>query len=157
MIVYLDNNPGDNECQDVAVYGELLPDGELRPGSLALLAAARDLVHGSGPRTALLLIGDGLVETARRFYANGADRVFVYDDPSLKEYDAERYAAVVNHFVTNYKPSAILFDDTPQAQPLLAPLGTVEAFDGWEDPVNDPDRKGELIICEMPGEIVSSQ
>ena len=150
MIVYLDNNPGDNECQDVAVYGELLPGGELCLGSLALLAAARDLVYGSGPRTALLLIGDGLVETARRFYANGADRVFVYDDPSLKEYDAERYAAVVSHFVTNYKPSAILFDDTSQGQALLAPLGTVEAFDGWEDPVNDPDRKGELIICEMP-------
>ena len=150
MIVYLDNNPGDNECQDVAVYGELLPGGELCLGSLALLAAARDLVYGSGPRTALLLIGEGLVETARRFYANGADRVFVYDDPSLKEYDAERYAAVVSHFVTNYKPSAILFDDTPQAQSLLAPLGTVEAFAGGKGLEPDLNRKGELIICEMP-------
>ena len=150
MIVHLDNNPGDNECQDAAVYGELLPGGELRPGSLALLAAARDLVHGSGPRTALLLIGEGLVETARRFYAYGADRVFVYDDPSLKEYDAERYAAVVSHFVTNYKPSAILFDDTPQGQSLLAPLGTVEAFAGGKGLEPDSSRKGELIICEMP-------
>ena len=150
MIVHLDNNPGDNECQDAAVYGELLPGGELRPGSLALLAAARDLVHGSGPRTALLLIGDGLVETARRFYAYGADRVFVYDDPSLKEYDAERYAAVVSHFVTNYKPSAILFDDTPQGQLLLAPLGTVEAFAEGKAVEPDSARKGELIICEIP-------
>ncbi len=150
MIVHLGNNPGDNECQDVAVYGELLPNGELRPGSLALLAAARDLVSGSGPRTALLLIGDGLVETARRFYANGADRVFVYDDPLLKEFDAERYAAMVRHFVTNYKPSAILAEDTPQARALLAPLGPTEAFASGKAGVSDSNRKGELIICEMP-------
>ena len=106
------------EWQGIAVFGEFLPDGTIHPVVLELLGKARELADKIGSRVSLVLIGSGLVENARSYFANGADRVFVYDDPLLAAYDTERYTTVLTHFIENYKPSAILVGGTPLGRTL---------------------------------------
>lgn len=106
------------EWQGIAVFGEFLPDGSIHPVSLELLGKARELADKIHAKVSLILIGSGLVESARAYWANGADRVFVYDDPQLKAFDLERYTAVMTHFIENYKPAAILVGGTPLGRSL---------------------------------------
>ena len=155
-----DGNP--EEWRGVTILGELLPDGTLDPAALDLLGKARKIADETDDKAQLLLIGDGLVETARAYFANGADRVFVYDDPSLKEYDDEQYAAVLWHFVDNYKPAALYIIQTPCGESLsydiIKQVKTVMSFDGEMTITGkfpaaaEPDlsRRGELVICEIP-------
>ncbi len=158
----LDFDDNDN-LREIAVLGEFGSDGAIHPASPALLAGARELVDRRGKKTELILIGDGLVETARRYYADGADRVFVYDDPLLKAFDFERYAVVLTHFLTNYRPSVLLVNNTPMGRALAshaAAFAETELTDGGCFPVGtafkpDPARKGELIICEIPDELMN--
>lgn len=155
-----DGNP--EEWRGFTIFGELLPDGKLDPAALDLLGKARKIADETDDKAQLLLIGNSLVETARAYFANGADRVFVYDDPSLKDHDAERYAAVLWQFIDNYKPAALYFIQTPSGEILssriIDRLRTVMPFDGEttvteEIPAAaspDPSRRGELVICEIP-------
>lgn len=157
------NFDGDDQFREIAVFGELQSDGALCPASLALLAEARGLVDRDGKKAELLLIGDGLVETARRFYADGADRVFVYDDPLFKEQDLERYAAVLTHFITNYQPTVFLVNNTPMGRALASRAAEITGtefpagcrFEGGAAFKSDLARKGELIICEIPDELIN--
>ena len=158
--LFPDGNP--EEWRGVTIFGELLPDGTPDPAALDLLGKARKTADETDDKAQLLLIGDGLVETARAYFANGADRVFVYDDPALKEYDDEQYAAVLWHFVDNYKPAALYFIQTPcgkmLASRIIDRLKTVMPFEGETAftegssaaAAPDPSRRGELVICEIP-------
>ena len=155
-----DGNP--EEWRGITIFGELLPDGTPDPAALDLLGKARKIADETDDKAQLLLVGDGLVETARAYFANGADRVFVYDDPALKEYDDEQYAAVLWHFVDNYKPAALYIIQTPCGESLsydiIKQVKTVMPFDGETAftegsptaPAPDPSRRGELVICEIP-------
>ncbi len=189
------------EWQDIAVYGEILPGGTIHPVALELLGKARELADKISAKVSLLLIGSGLVESARKYWANGADRVFVYDDPVLASFDLERYTAVLTHFIENYKPSTILVGGTPLGR-TLAPRTAARvrtgltadctqldiqpntdldqirpAFGGnvmahirtpyhrpqfatvrykiFSAMEPDPNRRGELIICELPANLES--
>ena len=158
--IFPDGNP--EEWRGVTILGELLPDGTLDPAALDLLGKARKIADETDDKAQLLLIGDGLVETARAYFANGADRVFVYDDPVLKEYDDEQYAAVLWDFVDNYKPAALYIIQTPCGESLsydiIKQVKTVMPFER-ETVITgkypaaaapDPSRRGELVICEIP-------
>lgn len=107
-----------SEWQGIAVFGEFLPDGTIHPVSLELLGKARELADKISEKVSLVLIGSGLVEKARTFFANGADRVFVYDDPILEFFDLERYTTILTHFIEHYQPSTILVGGTPIGRAL---------------------------------------
>ena len=155
-------DPNVEEWRGVTVFGEFQSGGNLHPFPLELLEKAREIAAESGDKAQLLLIGNGLVETARKFYAQGADRVFVYDDPTLAAVEAERYIRVMAHFIDNYKPAAIIFPETELGVLLqkhildhaeangneLKVQTTQEALSPGKAP--DPAHLGELVICEIP-------
>ena len=155
-------DPNVEEWRGVTVFGELQSGDELHPLTLALLGKACEMAAKSGDKAQLLLIGNGLVETARKFYAQGADRVFVYDDRTLAAVEAERYIRVMAHFIDNYKPAAIIFPETELGVLLqkhildhaeaigneLKVQTTQEALSPGKAP--DPAHLGELVICEIP-------
>ena len=107
-----------NEWRGIAVFGEFLPDSTLHPVVPELLGEARRLAAKINSKVSLILIGSGIVENARQYFANGADRIFVYDDPLLSSFDLERYTTVLAHFIENYKPSTILVGGTPLGRSL---------------------------------------
>jgi len=177
IICTMDENPGKIKCHEllfrdgnpeewrgVTVFGEFTPDGnsgELSPAAGALLGQACQTAAQSDDKAQLLLIGNGLVETARKYFSF-ADRVFVYDDPVLNDFDAPHCTAVFLHFIKNYKPAAVYIRNSEAMQPVIDAvlLGTGEYLECQAEisnyeldrmiPKSDPNHLGELVICEIP-------
>ena len=106
------------EWRGISVFGEFLPDGTLHPVVPELLGKARELAGKSDEKVNLVLMGDDLLDKAQTYFALGADRVFIYEDPRLVNFDLERYTTVLTHFIDNYKPSTILVGGTPLGRSL---------------------------------------
>ena len=150
------------EWRGVTVFGEICADGTLKPEAMDLLSKVREMADADDDKAQLLLIGDGLVETARDYFAYGIDRVYVYDDPSLSKPNPEQYGRMMAHFIDNYKPAAILFPESPLSsylQMLILDYAktkgnelTASTYTETLAPVVTPDRgkHGELVICEIP-------
>lgn len=154
-------DPNTLEWRGVTVFGEFRSDGSLHPMIPTLMAKAHELAAASDDKTQLLLIGTGLVETARQYYAWGADRIFVYDDPSLAHSGPDQNTAILAHFIDNYKPEAMLIADTPMGKILAANILEYAGSTGKELTIQtieekplplvvDPSHLGELLICEIP-------
>lgn len=99
---------------DIAVYGELLPDGSLHPVVTELLGKAQEMAGQVEVKVSLVVIGTQIARKAREFFRFGTDRIFVYDDPLFKRVDSNMLTAIFEHFFSNYKPSVILFGNTPE-------------------------------------------
>jgi len=98
-----------SEWQGIAVYAEQ-NEGSLHNVAGELLGKARELANGQ-PVYALL-IGSKMTEPANRLLKYGADRVYVYDDPKLAEFDMEPYANIFEDFIKKVKPSSIMVGAT---------------------------------------------
>ena len=158
--VFPDGNP--EEWRGITIFGDLLSDGTLDPAALDLLGKARQIADETDDKAQLLLIGDELVETARSYFTNGADRMFVYDDPALKDSGEDSLFDCLMHFINNYKPAALYFIQTSCSEKLffriINHLKTVMPFAGernytGQSPTSfapDVTRRGEIVICEIP-------
>ena len=155
-----DGNP--EEWRGITVFAPLLPDGSMHPDVLPLFGKACRIAKETDDKAQLLIVGDGLVETARSYYAGGADRVFVYDDVSLKEFNPDRYTQIILNFLENYKPALLCFPGTPECTDLagliLENMKTILPFTGTTETTETlpaaisaiPGHRGELVICEVP-------
>ena len=155
-------DPNVEEWRGVTVFGERSTDGSLHPLTMSLLTKAREMADADGDKAQLLLIGDGLVETARNYFADGADRVYVYDDPDLAAAETQRYIEIMAHFIDNYKPAAILFPPTALSNHLAdsiiryaETIGNETESQRFRETIpsgkaSNPDHRGELLICEIP-------
>lgn len=87
-------------------------DGRISPVSYELLGKARDLAEELGQDvSALLLCHDGQ-DHAADLMDHGADRVFLADDPALKEYRTLAYTRVIEELVQARKPNILLMGAT---------------------------------------------
>lgn len=155
-----DGNP--EEWRGITIFAPLVPDGTLHPDVFPLLGKAHRIADESSDKAQLLIIGEGLVETARSYYANGADRVFIYDDKSLKSFNIDRYTQIILYFIENYKPAAICFPGTPECANLsgciIEKMKSILPFVGMTENTGTfpaaispmPGHRGELVICEIP-------
>lgn len=155
-----DGNP--EEWRGITVFGELKNDGTLDPAALDMLGMARYMADETDDKAQLLLIGEKLVETSRIYFANGADRVFIYEDPALKDFSEELWCSCLVHFIDYYKPAALFFNQTSCGEKLssliishlkpVMPFSGVKIING-QSPVSSspvPSRRGEIVICEIP-------
>lgn len=113
----------------VLVFGEAVEDGRLSPVTGELLGAAKSL---GGPATCALL-GSGVEGLAQGCVELGADKVFVVDDPVLKDYQGDAYVAVGERVCKEVDPAVVLFGQTmigrDMAPRLAARLSTAVAMD----------------------------
>jgi electron transfer flavoprotein alpha subunit len=91
---------------DVLVYVETR-DGAVKPSSLELLTAARQLADGAGGMVDALVAGGplGAVEAL----SGVADRVLVATHPALEQYLPEAHAALLRSVVAERNPALALF------------------------------------------------
>ncbi len=101
----------------VAVYAEVT-EGKVHPVSLELIGKARELAARIGEPVYCVAAGSGIVETVRELLEYGVDEVFVYDDPALRYFRIEPYAAVLSDFIEKVKPSSILVGGTTSGRSL---------------------------------------
>jgi electron transfer flavoprotein alpha subunit len=121
-----------SEYRDVAVFVEYKGD-KLLSISLEGLGAGRKLADDLGQSLSAVLAGSKISSLAQQAIAAGADKVYVIDDPLLKDFQADAYVSVMEKWVEQVKPLIVIFGQTDLGRDL-APrlafrLGTTVTMD----------------------------
>jgi len=87
-------------------------DGEIHPVSYELLGKGRELADDLGTGLSSVLLGYGMEEKTVELIHYGADKVFLYDHPSLQDFDAIRYARNIVKLVEEENPEIFLIGAT---------------------------------------------
>lgn len=106
---------------DILVYVELL-DGSASDGALQCLAKARQLADESGATLAAAVIGAELAAVPSTLIAQGADVVFVADDPRLRDFLGGPYRKVLADLAARRTFSAVVLPSSTQGNDLAPGL-----------------------------------
>jgi electron transfer flavoprotein alpha subunit len=97
-------------------------DGKLAPIAMELIGAGSRLARALDQELAAVLIGNNVVGPAREAIAYGANKVYIIDDPLLKDYIPETYLAAAEKLVRQTAPQILLFGQTPIGRDLAPRL-----------------------------------
>ncbi len=131
------------DYKGVMVYCEVT-EGKLVVLATEELGCGRRLADELGEELSAVLAGNGVSNIAEEAIAFGADKVYVVDDPLLKDYETDAYMAVMQGLVEEVKPQILILGQTAIGRDL-APrlafrLGTTATLDCIELTV-DPESK----------------
>jgi len=131
------------ENKGIAVYCEVAA-GKLSPISAEGLGIGRKLAGDSGQELSAVLLGSNVSGLAQEAIAAGADKVYVVDDPLLKDYQADSHVAVMEKVIKQVMPQILIMGQTDTGRDL-APrlsfkLGTAVTIDCIELAI-DPQSK----------------
>jgi len=103
-------------------------DGKVHSVTYELLGKGRELADKSGAELSSVLLGYQMGKEASELICYGADRVFLYDHPSLREFNVVRYKENIVSLVKEEKPEIFLVGATRIGRTLgprvAAALGT---------------------------------
>lgn len=138
------------EYKGVLICGEVA-DGKLASITFELLGIGRKLADDLGQELGAVLLGSGISDAAREAIPFGADKVYVVDDPLLKDYQTDSYVTVLDRICGELSPDILLLGQTAIGRDL-APrlafrLGTGVALD-CIDLAIDPETK--LMLQTKP-------
>jgi electron transfer flavoprotein alpha subunit len=77
-----------------------------------LIGKARALAAVTGDPVYAVMLGSNIAGTAEKLLHYGVDKVYIYDDPALKDFLMEPYANAFEDFIKKIKPSCILVGAT---------------------------------------------
>lgn len=134
----------------VLVFCEIT-EGKLASIATELLGCGRQLATDLGQELSAVVIGSGISGCAQEAVAFGADKVYVVDDSSLKDYQADSYLQVLDKVVKQAMPQVMVLGQTSTGRdmaPRLAfRLNTAATLDCIELSI-DPDSK--LLLQTKP-------
>ncbi|HJV46306.1 MAG TPA: electron transfer flavoprotein subunit alpha/FixB family protein [Bacillota bacterium] len=99
-------------------------DQEIAGVSLELLGAGRRLADKRGVELCGVLLGHEVKSLATTLYEYGADKVYIIDDPILKNYRSETYREGFVKLVNTYKPEIVLYGATSNGKDLASAAAT---------------------------------
>ena len=100
-----------DEYKGICVYVDS-DHGHIHPVTFELIGKAIELAKVINHPVYALLIGSNTAENASQVLEYGVDKVFVYDNEKLKDFDIERYTNCFTDFISTNKPSSILVGAT---------------------------------------------
>ena len=109
------------EYKGVMVFCDIA-DGKLAAIAAEGLGAGRKLADELGEQLSAVLIGDGVSGLAQGAISAGADKVYVSDDPLLKDYQTDAYLAVMEKVVKEAMPQIIIMGQTAIGRGLAPSL-----------------------------------
>lgn len=138
------------EYQAVMVYCEAAEE-KLAAITTELLGCGRKLADDLGQELCAVLMGSGISSLAQEAIAFGADKVYIIDDPLLKDYQTDSHVTVMEKVVKQVLPKLLLIGQTPIGRDL-APrlafrLNTAASMDCVELAI-DPNSK--LLLQTKP-------
>jgi len=93
-------------------------EGRLRRAALEAVSEARRLAGPLAATVTTVVVGPGSEALASELGAQGADRVFVFDDQALGAYATESYARALAQVITQTKPSVVFVPFTAMGKDL---------------------------------------
>ncbi len=138
------------EYKGVMIYGEVT-EGKLMAITTELLGCGRKLADNLGQELYAVLAGSDISSLAQEAIAFGADKVYVVDDPLLKDYQTDSYVLALEKVVRQVMPQILILGQTSIGRDL-APrlafrLNTAASMDCIELAI-DPDSK--LMLQTRP-------
>ncbi len=138
------------EYKGIMVYCEVA-EGKLATITTELLGCGRKLADDLGQELCAVLVGSGISSLAQEAIAFGADKVYVIDDPLLKDYQTDSSVLVMEKLVKQVMPQILILGQTSIGRDL-APrlafrLATAASMDCVELAI-DPDSK--LLLQTRP-------
>jgi len=102
-----------SEYKDVWIFAEQR-GGKLMEVALEILGEGYKLSREIGPNCKIcaVLAGSEVELMVDELYAYGADKVYVIENPLLKNYTTDGYTKVMTEAITKYKPEIVLFGAT---------------------------------------------
>lgn len=98
--------------------------GEVAPVSWELLGEGRKLADDIGCELACVIVGHDVEGVIPEAFAYGAEKVYVVDDPILKDYRTEPYAVAVTDLVRKYQPEILLMGATAMGRDVFPVIAT---------------------------------
>ena len=105
--------------KEVIVVGEEV-NGDIKPVTLELLGAGRDLANKLGGVLSCILLGYKLGELSKKLITYGADVVYVADDAKLENYQTLPYRRIIIDFLSSFPlpPHIVLLGSTTTGRDL---------------------------------------
>ncbi len=100
-----------NTHNDVWVFSEQR-DGALMSVVSELLGEGRKLADALGVKLCALLLGDDVSELQNELYELGADKVYLAQNPLLKDYTTDAYSIVISDMIKAFSPEIVLYGAT---------------------------------------------
>ena len=101
----------------ILIYAEV-ESGRIHPVAFELLGKAREIGERIGGQVWSIILGHEIKDLASELIQYGADKVFVYDHPTLREFDVIRYKEILVGFVKKFNPEIFLIGATPLGRSL---------------------------------------
>jgi len=121
-------------------------DAEIHHVTYELLGKGRELADKLGAELGSVLLGYGVESKAESLIQHGAEKVFLYDHPSLREFDAVRYKQNVVELVKELKPEIVLIGATRLGRSLAPRIAAALKTGLTADCVDlDLDEEGNLV------------
>jgi electron transfer flavoprotein alpha subunit/NAD-dependent dihydropyrimidine dehydrogenase PreA subunit len=105
------------DYKGVMIYAEQR-DGKVHPVSYELLGKAKDLASQLMEPVYAVIVGSSIKEGAESLMERGADKVFVYDDPSLRHFRDDPYTDILSMCCIEEKPNIFLIGATSLGRSL---------------------------------------
>jgi electron transfer flavoprotein alpha subunit len=138
------------DYKGVLVCGEVV-EGKLAAITAEMLGGGRKLAEKLGEELSVVLLGSEVKGLAAEAIALGADKVYVVDDPVLKDYQTDAYVMAMENVVNQLTPRVLLLGQTSMGRdlgPRLAfRLKTALSMDCTE---LDVDAESKLLIQTRP-------
>jgi len=130
---------------DVLVFAEQ-EEGEIHQVSFELLGKGRKLADRLGVQLNAVLLGWQIEDKAFELVYRGADNVFLYDHPSLRDFDVIRYGRNIVKLVRETRPDIFLIGATRIGRTLAPRIAAALKTGLTADCVDlDLDDEGNLI------------
>ena len=126
-------------------------EGKLASIATELLGCGRKLADDLGQELCAVLVGSGISGLAQEAIAFGADKVYVVDDPLLKDYQTDSYVLVMEKVVKQVMPQILLLGQTSIGRDLAPRLAfrlDTAASMGCVELAIDPESK--LLLQTKP-------
>ena len=101
----------------ILIYAEV-ESGRIHPVAFELLGKAREIGEKISGQVWSIILGHEIKDLASELIQYGADKVFVYDHPTLREFDVIRYKEILVDFVKKFNPEIFLIGATPLGRSL---------------------------------------
>ena len=118
----------------------------IHPVTFELLGKGRELADRLGVDLSAVLLGYGVEDEAFNLIRHGADRVYLFEDRSLKEFDAVRYKENIVSLLREVKPNVFLVGATRIGRSLAPRVAAALRTGLTADCTDlDVDEEGNLI------------
>jgi len=112
-----------SDNKGVMILGETI-EGKLSSMAAELLGCGRKIADELGEELSAVIIGSDISGLAQEAVALGADKVYVVDDPLLKDYQTDSYVAVMEKVVKQAMPQIVLMGQTSVGRDLAPRLAS---------------------------------